>query len=243
MTTAVLVLVASMLAPHAATNFVPSSDLQPPRSIGRHVLDDLREMVSPPSLVILGAGGLGAFAARPQDRAVTQSFTRAGSLEQALDPGDVIGSGYLQIAASAGTWILGRATHHAGLAATGADLLEAQLLNGAITQGLKYAVGRDRPDGGRYSFPSGHTSAMFATATVIRHRFGWKAGLAGYAAGAYVGAGRLSERQHHLSDVIFGAALGTVAGRAVSISHSRHARLTAMVMPVRGGVTVLFTGQ
>jgi membrane-associated phospholipid phosphatase len=241
MTTVALVIVASMVAPQATTGGPPPAAVQARPSIGRHVLSDLRELVSPPSLMILAAGGLGAFAVTPKDNDVTRSFARADSLEDALDPGEIIGSGYVQFAAAAGTWIAGRATGHPRVAATGIDLLEAQLLNGAMTQGLKYAVARERPDGGRYSFPSGHTSAMFATATVIQHRFGWKAGVAAYAAGVYVGAGRLSDRQHHLSDVIFGAALGTVAGRAISISHGRRARVTATVMPIHGGAVVVLT--
>jgi membrane-associated phospholipid phosphatase len=197
-------------------------------------------MISRPSLLILGAGGAVTLAARPKDRDLTQSVASSAGLERTLEPGNVIGDAYVQLAAAAGVWLAGRASDHPRLAGAGVDLMEAQLLNGVFTQGLKYAVNRRRPDGGRYAFPSGHTSATFTTATVIQHRFGWKAGIAAYAVGAYVGAARLGERQHYLSDVVFGAALGTVAGRAVSISHNPRARLTATMIPLEGGFAVVF---
>ena len=239
MMTVALAIVASMLAPQSAP--ATSSDhVQLGRSIGHHVKDDLRGMIAPSSLLVLGAGAALAAAVLPTDRDVSRSFATAGSLERTLEPGNGIGDGYVQFAAAAGTWVAGRASHHRRLAATGVDLLEAQLLNGVFTQGLKYAVNRRRPDGGRYSFPSGHTSATFTTASVVQHRYGWKAGIAAYAVGAYVGAARLGERQHYLSDVVFGAALGTVAGRAVALAHDPRVRLTATAIPLRGGFAIVF---
>jgi membrane-associated phospholipid phosphatase len=241
MTTVALAIVATMLAPRMAPADPVSAGGSIGRSIGRHLKDDLRGMISGPSLVILGTGATVAFAVSPKDREVTQSVAGADTLEEALDPGNGIGNGYIQFATAAGTWAIGRATHHPVLAATGVDLIEAQLLNGAITQGLKYAVARERPDGGRYSFPSGHTSAMFVTATVIQQRFGWQAGVAAYAVGVYVGAARLGERQHYLSDVIFGAALGTVTGRAVALAHKSRAPFVVTALPLKGGFAVVFS--
>jgi membrane-associated phospholipid phosphatase len=240
MTTVALAIVAATLSAQAAPETRPTDGRSIGRTIGRHVRDDLRGMISPPSLLVLGTGATVAFAVRPKDRDVTRSMADAESLERMLEPGNGIGDGYIQIGAAAGAWIAGRATHHPRLAATGVDLIEAQLLNGVITQGLKYAVPRERPDGGRYSFPSGHASAMFATATVIQHRFGWKAGAGAYAIGAYVGAARLGERQHYLSDVVFGAALGAAAGRAVALAHTPRARLSVTAIPLKGGFVIVF---
>jgi len=59
-------------------------------------------------------------------------------------------------------------------------LIEAHLLAGAITQGLKFGIGRERPDGGDHSFPSGHTSASFTFASVIAEFYGVKGGIPAY---------------------------------------------------------------
>jgi membrane-associated phospholipid phosphatase len=116
-------------------------------------------------------------------------------------------------------YVIGRASHNARIGALGADLVDAQIVNGVLTQGIKVWVHRTRPSGSRHSFPSGHTSATFATAAVIQRHFGWKAAAPFYVLGGYVSTSRLVDNQHWTSDVLFGAALGIVSGRAVSAGH------------------------
>lgn len=79
---------------------------------------------------------------------------------------------------------------------------------------LKYAVKEKRPDGSNFhSFPSGHTSTTFATATFLQRRYGWKFGVPAYAVATYVGWGRVYAKKHHWWDVVAGAAIG--AGSAL----------------------------
>ncbi len=59
------------------------------------------------------------------------------------------------------------------------------------------------------SFPSGHATAGFCAATLMGGGAGW------YAAAAVVGFTRVYVRLHYASDVIAGAALGTVLGLAL----------------------------
>jgi membrane-associated phospholipid phosphatase len=99
-----------------------------------------------------------------------------------------------------------------------------------LTIGIKEATRRSRPEGAGFSFPSGHTTAAFASATVLQQHFGWKVGIPAYAVAAYVGASRVEMRRHYLSDVAFGAALGIVAGRTVTIGHQR-LLITPMATP------------
>ena len=103
------------------------------------------------------------------------------------------------------------------MAHLGSDLIRAQVLTRVVTQGIKLTVRRARPDGGNFSFPSGHSSGTFATATVLQCHFGWKAGVPAYALATYVAGSRLQENRHYVSDVMFGAAIGILA-RAVSTS-------------------------
>src|SRR5689334_19773198 len=42
-----------------------------------------------------------------------------------------------------------------------------------VTYTLKYAVNETRPNGGRQSFPSAHTSISFSAAEFMRKRYGW----------------------------------------------------------------------
>ena len=106
---------------------------------------------------------------------------------------------------------------------------------------LKLTVGRERPDGSsNQSFPSGHTSGSFATATVLQRRFGWKVGAPAYALAGLVGASRLSENRHHLSDVVFGAAVGIAAGLSVGIAGG-DSPIGVQPQFVRGGMGLSFT--
>ena len=67
---------------------------------------------------------------------------------------------------------------------------------------------RERPDGARYGYPSGHTSHAFATSGVISAHCGPWAGAFSELVAAYIGVSRLQENKHYLSDVIGGAILG-----------------------------------
>jgi len=210
----------------------------PPSTLGeaiRALPQSARHLADRPNVIVLGAATAASLALTSADAQITRTVA-ASPMDTALDPGDVIGNGFTQFAVALGTLAAGQLSHKPSVAETGADLLDAQIINGVATQLIKYAVDRRRPDGGPHSFPSGHASATFATASVIQRRFGWKAGIPLYALGGYVGASRLQENQHYLSDVVFGAALGIVAGRA-SV-HSSKTGVTASLVPLGRGVAV-----
>ena len=170
-------------------------------------------------LLTFAIGGAAAIAVHPADVAATHALGSSAAADTAFDAGATGGNGFVQFAASGAVYAIGRATGSVRTQQVGSALLEAQSVGGLITQGLKYSVDRKRPDGGRYSFPSGHSASVFATAEVLRRHFGWKVGLAAYAGAAYVATSRLSERQHYLSDVVFGAAVGIAAGSTPLIRH------------------------
>lgn len=73
---------------------------------------------------------------------------------------------------------------------------------------LKYSVNERRPNGGKYSFPSGHTSAAMSVAEFLRRRYGWEYGLPAYALAGFVGYSRVESQEHYPHDVLAGAAIG-----------------------------------
>ena len=84
--------------------------------------------------------------------------------------------------------------------------------NTGITFALKFGVGRERPDGSNNrSFPSGHTSASFQGASFIHARYGLKYAIPAYIGAAFVGYSRVYANKHFTSDVLAGAAIGSLS--------------------------------
>jgi len=116
----------------------------------------------------------------------------------------------------AGMFTAGRLAHGSRFRAMTYDMLDAAIVNFAYTEVLKLAVGRERPNGqDNKSFPSGHTSNTFALAAVAQQHYGWKVGVPSYLLAGLMGASRVDQDKHWLSDVVAGAALGYIVGRTV----------------------------
>ncbi|MEN6559689.1 MAG: phosphatase PAP2 family protein [Acidobacteriota bacterium] len=90
------------------------------------------------------------------------------------------------------------------------------------------------------SFPSGHTAAAFALATVVslRYRHSFWVGAASYSVAAAVGLSRMAMDRHWLSDVVAGAAIGHLVARLVVRNHDRPRRLVPALAGVRGGLAL-----
>lgn len=85
--------------------------------------------------------------------------------------------------------------------------------NEVVTYSLKYAINKQRPNGGDHSFPSGHTSAAFQGAGFIHERYGLKYAIPAYIGASYVGYSRVAANKHDVQDVLAGAALGVLSSR------------------------------
>ena len=212
-------------------------------SLFRHLGRDIRRLPSLETALVLGVAGATSLGIRGYDHRVTAHLASSATLDGLFEPGEVIGGGLVQAGAAAATYAVGRLMRSppgAKVATVGADLVRAQILNSAITQAVKLSVRRVRPDGGKYSFPSGHASASFVTASVLGRHFGWRAGVPAHAAAAFVAASRLQENRHFLTDVAFGAAIGVVVGRAAAIGHG-HARLVISPVASAGAAGLALT--
>jgi len=175
---------------------------------------------SPASVGVLAIGGAAALGVHSLDRDVTRDFTGM-NVNGVFRPGAIIGSTPFQLGASIAVYGIGRALGHSCVATVGADLIQAQLMAEGLTFIFKEATRRSRPEGSGFSFPSGHTTITFASATVLQRHFGWKVGLPAYGVASYVAASRVAMKRHYLSDVTFGAVLGITAGRTISIGNGR----------------------
>lgn len=90
-----------------------------------------------------------------------------------------------------------------------------------VTHTLKVTTQRRRPDNSDlFSFPSGHTSASFSTATSLTYAYGWKAAIPAYGLAVLSGLSRIADDKHWASDVVAGAFLGIIWGRASFYSSS-----------------------
>jgi membrane-associated phospholipid phosphatase len=219
----------------AAKTAMPSfSDLV--RDLG----SDFLHVPSRQNALILGAAGAFSLAVAPTDSTVTRTLLYSQAADLTFEPGDGLGNGAVQVGGAVATYLVGRLAGSSSVAGLGAELIRAQAVNAVLTTGIKVSVNRTRPNGGPHSFPSGHTSSAFATATVLQQHFGWKAGVPAYGLAAFVAGSRLQENRHYLSDVIFGAAVGIVSGRAVTVRMGR-ARFAVAPMAAPGGTGVMFT--
>ncbi len=201
---------------------------------------DFLRLPSRESAAILGVAGGLSLSVHQFDERVTRHASTSRVLDRVFVAGEIGGGGLVQIGGAVATYLVGRGTGRTRVAVVGADLVRAQIVTSALTQGLKVSVRRRRPDGTRFSFPSGHTSLTFATATVLQRSGGWRLGIPAYAFAAYVGASRLQANRHYLSDVLFGAGLGIVSGRTVTVGRGRG---TWVVRPAAapGAMGVTFT--
>lgn len=173
------------------------------------------------------------------------------------------------IIGTAALYGVGRLAHLPRAAAIGLHTGEAILVAGVTTLALKTLAGRERPSfagvhdpadfgiGRGYrerdaSFPSGHTTVAFAAASAITAETShywphsvWYVAPIMYGTATLVGVSRVYNNNHWSSDVMMGAAIGTLSGLTVVRWNRLHPGnrfdrifLPSSVVPVRGGVAM-----
>lgn len=203
--------------------------------------DDLKHLPSKPNYWLIAIGGGAALAVHPADRHVTPYLVDASWSHNVFTLGAALGDTATLAGLSVGTYAVGRIGGSKKVSHVGMDMLEALIVNEMIVEGLKYSTRRERPDGsGANSFPSGHASNTFAMATALERHAGWKYSIPAYAFATYVAASRLHDNRHYLSDVVFGSAVGIMAGRTVT--RAGH-QLPLTVAAVPGGAALVYVHQ
>ena len=89
-------------------------------------------------------------------------------------------------------------------------------------------------------FPQAMRQLPSPTASVLKRHLGYYGAVPTYLIAAYVGASRLHDNRHFVSDVVFGAAVGIASGWTVVGRHGR-SEYTLMPVPTRGGMMMMVT--
>ncbi len=189
----------------------PGSALPFPTSSGSGLF------LSKRSLLVMGGLGLAAgIATHNRDpEGMARLIDRSG-LDLLVDVGNEFGDGLPLGVGAAGLLMSGRVFGSERMSTAGGDMARSLLWSGAIVWSLKLAINAKRPDGGRHSFPSGHIASAFSVAPVIAQQWGPKAGACAFVLATGTALGRMEDRRHHLSDVLFGAAIGLAVGYEVA---------------------------
>jgi PAP2 superfamily len=212
------------------------------RALAINLVEDVKHLPAKQNLYLAAIGGGLAAAVHPADQTVNAHLvSHYDGVNKFFAAGKFVGSTPVQVALSVGTYGFGRIYDKPKVSHLGMDLLQAQILSELLVQPIKFATQRTRPDkSDNHSFPSGHAAVTFATATVIERHLGWRKSILAYTIASYVAASRLHDNVHYLSDVVFGAAVGSIAGRTVVHHASDYWAFTPVALP-EGGVALMVT--
>ncbi len=156
-----------------------------------------------------------------------------------------LGSGYGAGSIAGAFYLVGRMTHNARARETGLLGSEALIDSGIVAAVLKHVTQRPRPRAGKergdffdggLSFPSGHSIAAWSLATVVanEYRDNRLVQISAYGLAAAVSLSRYTGRNHFLSDVLVGSAIGYGIGRFVYRAHHDPTLQSASLETPRG---------
>ncbi len=207
------------LAQTPAESAPENKEMQGPalNTFGPQLLHNLGSIFTSKENLLPLAVGSGATAVSSiWDHDLQEHFQDPGRWETIGDVGQWMGSAAVLGGMSGVTLLAGYKTGNPRLQRTGYDLSQALILSQGLTQAMKFAIGRERPNGENHrSFPSGHSSGAFSVAVVLAHHYP-KAAIPAFGAAGFVAFSRIVKNKHWLSDTVGGAALGIIVGMTVT---------------------------
>jgi membrane-associated phospholipid phosphatase len=237
-----LVLLTTALSAHSQTLPQPTPSGSPPRSLERdffrNILRDQKAIWTAPLHIERSdakwmiPAGVGLMALFTTDRITGDEMNEARRQLSTSRAVSQAGTIYALGGAATTFYLLGRKEHNYRARETGLLSAEA-LIDSVIVEGvLKEVTQRARPadgverseffDGGS-SFPSGHSTQVWAVATVVANEYKHRRAvqLAAYGVATAVSVARFTGQKHYISDVVAGSALGYGIGRYVYGAHHR----------------------
>jgi membrane-associated phospholipid phosphatase len=213
----------------------PDSD----RNFLQTIVRDVKSVMSKESAPVLSAAAALALFVSPFDESLTYSASCSTFLKTSFDGwARVAGQEWVLGSGAVATYLIGRAVDQPKLASLGGDLVESQLVAGATTFALKHSIRRARPDGEPRAFPSGHAAGSFAAATVIQRHYGLKGAIPAFGAAVLISGARLQANSHYPTDIIIGAAVGVLSGRAATFELGRRRLSLSPAVVAGGGVLI-----
>ncbi|MFA6570999.1 MAG: phosphatase PAP2 family protein [Bacteroidota bacterium] len=207
---------------------------------------------------VAGLTGLGIIA----DKAIREGFARSHSKfnDDYFQTTNYLGDGFNAVAFSGVLYLGGLFSGWDDLRITGRQSFEALALAGIVTTGIKVITGRARPFMERdnlyfkpfnlkdeyLAFPSGHTTVAFAVATVLACKIDtWWSYPLFYSAALSTGLARIYLDKHWISDVILGAAVGTLSSLVILKSESNRnsknaSSHTILIYPANSGIGIAY---
>ncbi len=146
--------------------------------------------------------------------------------------GDLMGQLVPNILYAGGMWIHYKMKDNTDSKRRAILMTKATAYSSLMTTILKYSIRERRPDhSARNSFPSGHSTTIFAFAGIIGIEHEWYYAVPAYALGAFVGYSRLNDNKHYLADVIAGGAIGIAYAYGVSKVQQNKNVSASMLVP------------
>ncbi|MDB5944147.1 MAG: Phosphoesterase, PA-phosphatase related protein [Ramlibacter sp.] len=118
------------------------------------------------------------------------------------------------------------------------ELTYSLALSQGTTEALKHIVNSPRPTGSGRGFPSGHVSAVFASAGYVHQRYGVEQALPFYGLATITAYSRVHTHHHFTKDVLGGAVVGV--GSALLLTHPLGPNTSASVEHDADGTWVRF---
>jgi membrane-associated phospholipid phosphatase len=180
------------------------------------------------------AGGTGFFLVLDEEIRDGFEDNRSSTTDDVSKFFENFGNGAISLPALGAFYLYGYFGENAKTERTALIAAESFLVTGLFTTVLKTVAGRHRPSTGdssnsfdglttdHHSFPSGHTSTVFAIATVIANEYEDVPYIKpiSYGIATMSGFSRINDEKHWASDVFFGAALGYFTSKTLLRLHS-----------------------
>lgn len=213
-----------------------------PKQVVQHAWGDIHDSFWGVPLLFFASGAGVTAGLAGMDDTIKEKVTGHNYLGKWNTISNYAGAAYTVDSAAALTYVGGLISKSEEWRRAGEVLVESLIIAEGVTAGLKYTVNRQRPNGGNYSFPSGHAARTFCAASALTTMYGWWGVPAFVAAGA-ISASRITSDSHYFTDVLFGAVLGSTIGYGTAHFHKKGKPLLFTVLPMAtaaggGGIQV-----